>query len=344
MPKNNTKAGTKLKELTAKINAKHEQCQAEPAQALLYGCTIGNLLLVVKSMLSGTEWQRWLTECCSFSLASAQTYIAIAGGDFLLPFPQKISQSVLEKPEENSHQLEAEKKIDRVVIATASVVEETKTKQEANGSSSAVEKRSDRSSNSTDMVIVIEPKEGNLYSEIQKKENSDRSNISTAKAKETSSQYLLEKPDNNSQKSVGKEGKKKTQPIVAKNPNNLVFYIPGKVVPKARPRVTSKGTYLPPRYRQWRNMAEVEICRQVLDMNIKDELPIKKAAISLSFCGKHRTNSDLDNMAGACLDALTLNGAGVLKDDRLSCIPQLNVEYIADRQETGVWITIERID
>ena len=28
-------------------------------------------------------------------------------------------------------------------------------------------------------------------------------------------------------------------------------------------------------------------------------LPIQKAAISISFCGKHRTNSDLDNLAGA---------------------------------------------
>lgn len=347
MPKNSTEARTKLKELTAKINAKHQQCQAEPAQALLYGCTIGNLLLLVNSMLPGSEWQRWLKECCSFSVASAQTYMAIAAGDSLLPFPQKTSQLVLEKQPENSLQLPAEKEVDRVVIATALVMEETDNKLEHNGSSPIVEKISDRYPNSTDMVIVIEPEEGDLYSEIQKTENSDRSKKSTAKSKEKSGQYLPDKPENKAQKSVSKNSKKtknETQETVSQNSENLVFYIPGKVVPKARPRVTSKGTYLPQRYRQWRNMAEVEICRQVLDMNLKDELPIKKAAIYLSFCGKHRTNSDLDNMAGACLDALTLNGAGVLKDDRLSCIPKLNVEYIAERPETGVWITIERID
>ncbi|MGD1717188.1 RusA family crossover junction endodeoxyribonuclease [Dapis sp. BLCC M172] len=119
------------------------------------------------------------------------------------------------------------------------------------------------------------------------------------------------------------------------------LYIPGKVVPKARPRVTANGTYLPPRYRTWRNEAEVEIYRQVSELNLEVDLPIQKAAISMSFCGKHRTNSDLDNLAGACLDALTLNGAGVLQDDRLSCIPKLTIEYIPDTKKTGVWIEIE---
>ena len=126
-----------------------------------------------------------------------------------------------------------------------------------------------------------------------------------------------------------------------KNSEIINFYIPGKVVPKARPRVTANGTYLPPRYRAWRNLAEVEIYRQISEHNLEKNLPIQKAAISIRFCGKHRTNSDLDNLAGACLDALTLNGAGVLQDDRLGCIPKLTVEYIPDSQETGVWIKIE---
>lgn len=124
------------------------------------------------------------------------------------------------------------------------------------------------------------------------------------------------------------------------NATVIHFYLPGKVVPKARPRVTTNGTYLPPRYRTWRNQAEVEIYRQASELNLGAKLPIQKAAISISFCGKHRTNSDLDNLAGACLDALTLNGAGVLQDDRLSCIPKLTIEYIPDVKQTGVWIEI----
>ncbi len=127
----------------------------------------------------------------------------------------------------------------------------------------------------------------------------------------------------------------------SENPKIIRLYIPGKVVPKARPRVTANGTYLPPRYRTWRNQAEVEIYRQVSELNLEVDLPIQKAAISISFCGKHRTNSDLDNLAGACLDALTLNGAGVLQDDRLSCIPKLTIEYLPDTKKTGVWIEIE---
>jgi len=36
-----------------------------------------------------------------------------------------------------------------------------------------------------------------------------------------------------------------------------------------------------------------------------------------------------------------LNGAGVLQDDRLSCIPKLTIEYIPHIKKTGVWIEIE---
>ncbi|MEB3342676.1 RusA family crossover junction endodeoxyribonuclease [Okeania sp.] len=135
-----------------------------------------------------------------------------------------------------------------------------------------------------------------------------------------------------------------TSPLKSKESENsptIHFYLPGKVVPKARPRVTANGTYLPPQYRAWRNQAEVEIYRQISELNLEINLPIKRAAIYISFCGKHRTNSDLDNLAGACLDALTLNGAGVLQDDRLSCIPKLTIEYIPNTKKTGVWIEIE---
>ncbi|WP_232228412.1 RusA family crossover junction endodeoxyribonuclease [Lyngbya sp. PCC 8106] len=123
---------------------------------------------------------------------------------------------------------------------------------------------------------------------------------------------------------------------------NLVrFCIPGTVVPKARPRVTSNGTYMPNRYREWRNRAEIELYRQMSQFHSTHKFPLQKVAVSLRFFGNHRTNSDLDNMAGACLDALTLNGAGVLMDDRLSCLPRLTVEYVSGTKETGVWIEIQ---
>lgn len=119
------------------------------------------------------------------------------------------------------------------------------------------------------------------------------------------------------------------------------FYIPGSVVPKARPRVTANGTFLPQRYRNWRSLAEFEIYRQVSELNLQIELPIKRAEIVCRFLGKHRRNSDLDNLAGSCLDALTLNGAGVLEDDKISCVSKLTVEYEPDAEKTGVLIEIE---
>ena len=126
-----------------------------------------------------------------------------------------------------------------------------------------------------------------------------------------------------------------------KKANVLRFCLSGGVVPKARPRVTRNGTYLPQRYRTWRNHAEIELYRQMCDVYAHQQFPLEKAAISLRFFGNHRTNSDIDNLAGACLDALTLNGAGILKDDNLRCLPQLTVEYVPDTPETGVWIEIE---
>lgn len=319
---------TELKQLTIQINSKHQQCQAEPARALLSACTIGNLLLQIKGILSESEWQRWLQDCCCFSEASAQTYMVIAARDSFLFVPQKappqIGGAFPEKQVKNNHQVVENKEVNEAIVPAALIVAESETEpQENNGK---IEKTGDRSSKSTAKLIVVEPEESSNYS--QKEKKGKRSSKSTTK--------LTKTPAKNSEtkKEVKTENKS----------NSIVFYVPGNVVPKARPRVTSKGTYLPRQYRQWRNMAEVEIYRQILDMNLSEKLPIKKAAISLSFCGKHRTNSDLDNMAGACLDALTLNGAGVLKDDRLSCIPKLSVEYVAGEGETGVWITIESID
>ncbi len=81
-------------------------------------------------------------------------------------------------------------------------------------------------------------------------------------------------------------------------------------------------------------MAELEIMSALLS-NIRAMLPIKKAAVKIELHGSHR--GDADNLAGSCLDALV--SAGVLLDDRLSCVPRLVVEHnpMGDR---GVWIEV----
>ncbi|AFZ11695.1 endodeoxyribonuclease RusA [Crinalium epipsammum PCC 9333] len=126
-----------------------------------------------------------------------------------------------------------------------------------------------------------------------------------------------------------------TNYLIATTPATLTFFVPGTVVPKARPRVTSKGTYLPPRYRQWRNHAEVEISRQLWEQEYSQKLPLTKAAVKVEVRGSHR--GDLDNILGSCLDALV--SAGVLIDDRISVVPRLEVWHNSEGN-TGALIEV----
>lgn len=129
-----------------------------------------------------------------------------------------------------------------------------------------------------------------------------------------------------------------TNYLSATTPATLTFFVPGVVVPKARPRVTSKGTYLPPRYRQWRNHAEVEISRQLWEQEYSQKLPLTKASVKVEVRGSHR--GDLDNILGSCLDALV--SANVLVDDRISVVPRLEVWHNSEG-ETGVLIEVRVI-
>jgi len=82
-------------------------------------------------------------------------------------------------------------------------------------------------------------------------------------------------------------------------------------------------------------MAEGEIIFQVLD---RSSLPLAyPVAVKVVLLGKgHR--GDLDNSAGAILDALV--GAGILLDDRLSCVSRLVAEH-QPKGELGCWVEIE---
>ncbi len=102
----------------------------------------------------------------------------------------------------------------------------------------------------------------------------------------------------------------------------LCFWLPGTCVPKARARVTCNGTYFPQRYQDWRKLAETEIIIS-LSPSEKILLPIQRAEVRIKLQGKHR--GDIDNIAGSCLDALV--AAGILVDDRLSCLPRLVIEH-----------------
>lgn len=115
----------------------------------------------------------------------------------------------------------------------------------------------------------------------------------------------------------------------------LKLWIPGVCVPKARARVTRNGTYFPQRYQDWRRGAETEILVS-LSPSERGSLPIPYAELRITLQGKHR--GDLDNLAGSCLDALV--SAGVLLDDRLSCVPRLIVEH-EPKGSCGCWVEVK---
>lgn len=108
----------------------------------------------------------------------------------------------------------------------------------------------------------------------------------------------------------------------------IMFFIPGSIVPKARPKVTKNGTFMPPRYRKWRLYAEGEIHRQIAKQLLGPVLPIQRAALEVRLTGKHRMSADADNLIGSCMDALV--AAGVFKNDNLTNIPEISFRMIVE--------------
>jgi len=115
----------------------------------------------------------------------------------------------------------------------------------------------------------------------------------------------------------------------------LKFWLPGVVVPKARPRVTRNGSYMPERYQEWQRQAQVELLLQ-----LSDRTPLQyPVAVKVLLQGKgHR--GDIDNLSGAILDALVK--VDILEDDRLSCVASLEARH-EPKGEVGCWVLIESI-
>ena len=112
------------------------------------------------------------------------------------------------------------------------------------------------------------------------------------------------------------------------------LWLPGRVVPKARPRFNGGNISLRGNYRGWKNTAHLQIISQLEDNGI-NELLIKKAAVEMQFLGSHR--GDLDNLAGAVLDILC--ETKIIEDDRVSCISRLLVEH-EPGGVCGVWVKV----
>jgi Endodeoxyribonuclease RusA len=72
--------------------------------------------------------------------------------------------------------------------------------------------------------------------------------------------------------------------------------------------------------RRW--LADVEAIAELLTQS-RPPSPIDKAEVSIAIGGKQR--GDLDNIAGAILDALVQSG--ILIDDRISVVSKLSIEH-----------------
>lgn len=301
-----------LDSISHQIYEEHQRCIHSPKTALIHACNAGVGLIEARSQLSPEQWQHWLTTHCLLRLETAEIYMKMASQ--CSHFPQNLQLYSTAQSQQSC----------------ISLPPQTGRKNQV------TESHCDSAKNPFSFPNSVSKTEGTPR----------KSNPETEPCLTSSGIDIKQSPISSldpSPEAVIDVDFVPTPPPSSSAPKTGVirFCLPGGVVPKARPRVTSNGTYLPQRYRTWRNQAEVELYRQMCELHPAPQFPLQKAAISLRFFGNHRTNSDIDNLAGACLDALTLNGAGILQDDRLSCLPQLSVEFVPGTPETGVWIEIE---
>lgn len=110
------------------------------------------------------------------------------------------------------------------------------------------------------------------------------------------------------------------------------FTIPDKPVPASRPRVTSRGTYTPTRYRRWLEAARWHLLSQkarpvegpvVVDLSVEvDGITIEISAATETR--PKRVRGDLDNYAKAALDAC--NGLAFADDSQ---VVELRARFLA---------------
>ena len=101
--------------------------------------------------------------------------------------------------------------------------------------------------------------------------------------------------------------------------------LPGKVVPKARPRFSSRGhVHMPPKYAEWKQEA-------VITLRGLTHIVSSKVSLQITFINALRGNADCDNAAGAIMDALV--ESGVLSGDSVATIPKLVVENYKEKKQ-----------
>ncbi len=114
-----------------------------------------------------------------------------------------------------------------------------------------------------------------------------------------------------------------------------IRFLPIEPMAKARPRVTRHGTYMPRPYQAWRGRF-VHLVQQThgLPAPIADTFALKLTIVTKS--GSMRP--DLDNVAGAVLDAL--QDARVIANDRKCRVLEA---CVVKGKDVGIQIEVEEI-
>jgi Holliday junction resolvase RusA-like endonuclease len=110
---------------------------------------------------------------------------------------------------------------------------------------------------------------------------------------------------------------------------STILRLEGRVIPKQRPRFSKGHSYLPSGYRAWKDAAIDRLRAQYSGATLT------RTSVVIDIIGSAR--GDLDNLAGAVLDALVQSG--ILADDRLSCVPELTVKHVPGKVH-GAQVTL----
>ena len=96
---------------------------------------------------------------------------------------------------------------------------------------------------------------------------------------------------------------------------------------KARPRVTSRGTFMPAAYKKNQKELLAKVKEQYDGPPLKGPLRVE-----MELFGEGR--ADIDNVTGAFFD--TVNGV-LWEDDRISIIPELSVRWTKAKKDQSAW-------
>ena len=104
----------------------------------------------------------------------------------------------------------------------------------------------------------------------------------------------------------------------------LTLLIEGTIIPKARPRVTSRGTFMSQAYHDWMDQTCFNLSSAWREryQDVELNFPL---TLGIFLDGKHSRKGGLDNIGGAVMD--TLVKAKILPSDNVNIVNKLIVDF-----------------